>query len=158
MASGGKGSGGKLPLQCQWSQPRVPLCQHSVCTSPPLAPAQLSSMVRDHDIRLLAISPHVGKAARQVLEDQGIQVRARVGVCACALAWRSMAGGSREVQRQGSSGAPGHPGEGGDRRVRAVALRIVHTYTGVGGSRGAKGDVAWAGEVPPPLRPVLPSR
>ncbi|PSC68981.1 hypothetical protein C2E20_7512 [Micractinium conductrix] len=34
---------------------------------------QLSSMVRDHDIRLLAISPHVGKAARQVLEDQGIQ-------------------------------------------------------------------------------------
>lgn len=35
----------------------------------------ISSMVRDHGIRLLAISPHVGNYARQVLEEQGVQVR-----------------------------------------------------------------------------------
>lgn len=34
----------------------------------------ISSMVRDHDIRLLAISPHVGNYARQILEEQGVQV------------------------------------------------------------------------------------
>ncbi|PRW45695.1 hypothetical protein C2E21_5862 [Chlorella sorokiniana] len=33
----------------------------------------ISSMVRDHGIRLLAISPHVGNYARQVLEEQGVQ-------------------------------------------------------------------------------------
>lgn len=34
----------------------------------------ISSMVRDHGVRLLAISPHVGNYARQILEEQGVQV------------------------------------------------------------------------------------
>ena len=35
----------------------------------------IASMVQQHGIRLLAISPHVGAYARQVLEEQGVQVR-----------------------------------------------------------------------------------
>lgn len=46
----------------------------------------IASMVQQHGIRLLAISPHVGNYARQVLEEQGVQVRellARGGCCSC---------------------------------------------------------------------------
>lgn len=43
----------------------------------------ISSMVRDHGIRLLAISPHVGNYARQVLEEQGVQVRWLGGSYSC---------------------------------------------------------------------------
>lgn len=32
-------------------------------------------MVTDHDIRLLAISPHVGNYAKEVLAAQGVEVR-----------------------------------------------------------------------------------
>lgn len=42
---------------------------------------QTASMVADHDIRLLAISPHVGNYAKEMLAAQGVQVRSEERRC-----------------------------------------------------------------------------
>ncbi len=65
----GQSTGGYLPA------PATPSPHEQVHNPEYLNDTAISSMVRDHDIRLLAISPHVGNDARQVLEEQGVQVR-----------------------------------------------------------------------------------
>lgn len=46
---------------------------------------EIASMVADHDIRLLAISPHVGNYAKEVLAAQGVQVRRSCRSWGCML-------------------------------------------------------------------------
>ena len=80
---GGVASGGGRAPRC--TCPRAITC--SFLTFMAVFPAQVhnpeylnstdvAQMVQQHDIRLLAISPHVGEYARQVMAAQGMEVRA----------------------------------------------------------------------------------
>lgn len=57
----------------------------------------IAQMVAQYDIRLLAISPHVGNYARQVLEAQGVKVRAAGGPAGALRSPVAACGGGGEV-------------------------------------------------------------